>query len=56
MKLIYAGEMLGKYYCKNEERTGIFAVAWNVFKELIKQNNIEIVVYADVKRYCDIKE
>lgn len=51
MKLIFDGNIFGDGCV----RTGIFVVAWNLFKELLDQTDVEITVYVDVGNMVSAK-
>lgn len=50
LKVIFWGDILGKYYDNGVERTGVFCVAWNVFNKMLEDDSIEMTVYADVRK------
>lgn len=51
MKIIFDGSIFGDGCV----RTGIYVVAWNLFKELLSQEDVEVAVYVDVGNMADAR-
>ena len=56
MKLIFDCTELSYYKEKSGHRAGVFFVALNLFRELKKRKDVELVFYCNFKRYYFLKE
>ncbi|MDO7253206.1 glycosyltransferase family 4 protein [Helicobacter cappadocius] len=56
MKIIFDGRVLGNIQNKNMTRTGIFFSAYNLFLEMSRNKDIEVLLYSDVKAFYAIKK
>lgn len=55
-KIIFDGNTLSSLYRKDAIRTGVFFTVKNVFDELIKKKECEIILYTSTQNYCDVFE
>lgn len=56
MKLLFNSTELSYYNENNGHRAGVFYVALNLFRELIKRPDIELILICNFKRYYFMKE
>ena len=55
IKVLYDGTLLAEGLCRGSSRSGIFFVVYNVFKELLKFDDLEILLYSDPARLEEMK-
>ena len=55
-KLLFDGNILSNGVRKNSNRSGIYFTAFNIFKQMLKKDNLEITLYTNQKRYKNLKK
>lgn len=55
IRLLYDGTLLAEGLGKGSNRSGIFFVVYNVFRELLKFDDLEIVLYCDPTRMDELQ-
>lgn len=55
ISLVFDGSILANGVTKNASRSGIYFTVYNIFKELLKRENIAITLYCDSDKFGDLK-
>ncbi len=56
IKILYDATLLSYFSEKNEKRSGVYFVTYNILKELLNYPNFEITLYCDYKRIQYMKQ
>ena len=56
MKILFDATELSYFLEESGHRAGVFFVALNLFRELKKRKDVELVFYCNFKRYYFLKE
>lgn len=56
LKLLYDASFMSFLLDKSAKRSGIFFVAYNLYRELLKKDDIELTLYCNYRRYWYLKD
>lgn len=56
LKLLYDASFVSFLLDKSAKRSGIFFVAYNLYRELLKKDDIELTLYCNYRRYWYLKD
>ena len=56
IKILYDATLLSYFSEKNEKRSGVYFVTYNILKEILKHPKFEVTLYCDYKRILYMKE
>lgn len=56
LKLLYDASFISFLLDKSAKRSGIFFVAYNLYRELLKKDDIELTLYCNYRRYWYLKD
>lgn len=56
LKLLYDASFVSFLLDKSAKRSGIFFAAYNIYRELLKKDDIELTIYCNYRRYWYLKD
>lgn len=56
LKLLYDASFMSFLLDKSAKRSGIFFAAYNIYRELLKKDDIELTIYCNYRRYWYLKD